>query len=260
MTSLLHVIKRRPLADFVDFLWLSQGYVQPHAAERILPAGRMDLVVSLDETTPWRALGAGARTSSIVLSTARPLTLIGVGFKPGGGFPFFPCLAGELQDERVALETLWGPTAHSLREQLLEAATPRRRFAILEEHLLKRLRNGPERHPAVRYALNAFQTAPSAVTVADVVERTGLSSRKLIEVFRNQVGLTPKMFSRMCRFRRVIGRIRPAEQIDWADTALECGYFDQPHFIHDFREFAGVSPATYLRDRTANPNHVRIAP
>jgi AraC-like DNA-binding protein len=248
------------LSDFVGFLWLAQGYAQPHAAERILPAGRMDLVVSLDESTAWRALCSGARSSSIVLNTTRPLTLLGVGFKPGGGFPFFPCPAGELQDASVALDTLWGPTANSLREQLLEAATPPERFAILEEHLLKRLRNGPERHPAVRYALHAFQTAPSAVTVASVVERTGLSPRKLIEVFRNQVGLTPKMFSRMCRFRRVIGSIRPGAQIDWADTALACGYFDQPHFIHDFHEFAGLSPAAYLRNRTANPNHVRIAP
>jgi AraC-like DNA-binding protein len=260
MTSFIHVIRRRPLSDFVDFLWLAQGYVQPHAAERILPAGRMDLVISLDATTGWRALGSGARSGSIVLPTARPLTLIGVGFKPGGGFPFFPCPAGELQDASVALDTLWGPTAHSLRERLLEATTPRNRFVILEEHLLRSLRNGPERHPAVRYALNAFQTAPSAVTVADVVARTGLSPRKLIEVFRNQVGLTPKMFSRMCRFRHVIGSIRAGAQIDWADTALQCGYFDQPHFIHDFREFAGVSPAAYLRNRTANPNHVRIAP
>jgi len=258
--SLIHIVERKPLSDFVDFLWLSQGYVQPHAAERILPAGRMDLVVSLDETTSWGALCSGARSSSIVLNTTRPLTLLGVGFKPGGGFPFFPCPAGELQNTSVALDTLWGPTANSLREQLLEAATPPERFAILEEHLLKRLRNAPERHPAVRYALHAFQTAPSAVTVAAVVERTGLSPRKLIEVFRNQVGLTPKMFSRICRFRRVIGSIRPGAQIDWADIALACGYFDQSHFIHDFHEFAGLSPAAYLRNRTANPNHVRIAP
>jgi len=260
MRSLIRLIKRRPLSDFVDFLWLSQGYVQPHAAERILPAGRMDLVISLDATTGWRALGSGARSSSIMLNTARPLTLMGVGFKPGGGFAFFPCPAGELQDASVALETLWGPTANTLRERLLEAATAHNRFVILEEHLLKSLRNGPERHPAVRYALNAFQSAPSTVTVADVVERTGLSPRRLIEVFRNQVGLTPKMFARLCRFRRVIGNIQPGAQIDWADIAVECGYFDQPHFIHDFREFAGVSPAVYLRDRTANPNHVRIAP
>jgi len=96
--------------------------------------------------------------------------------------------------------------------------------------------------------------------LSDFVGFLWLSPRKLIEVFRNQVGLTPKMFSRMCRFRRVIGSIRPGAQIDWADTALACGYFDQPHFIHDFHEFAGLSPAAYLRNRTANPNHVRIAP
>jgi AraC-like DNA-binding protein len=256
--SLIHAVTHRPLSDFVDFLWLSQGYVQPHAAERVLPTGRMDLVIGLDEATAIRALAAGARSTSFLLGTSTPLTLIGVRFKPGGGFPFFACAAGELQDLSVPLDALWGPTANSLREQLLEATIPRRQFAILERHLLERLRNGPRRHPAVQYALTTFQHT-AAATVATVVARTGLSARKLIELFRGQVGLTPKVFARMCRFRRVIGSLDTRMDVDWAETALSCGYFDQPHFIHDFRAFAGVSPAVYLRHRTANPNHVRIA-
>ncbi len=254
----IHAITQRPLSDFVDFLWLSQGYVQPHASERLLPTGRMDLVISLDESCGWRAIASGARSTSMLLGTARPLTLIGVGFKPGGGFPFFPCPAGELQDSSTPLDALWGPTANSVREQLLEAVTPRERFAVLEAHLLECLRAGPRRHPAIQYALATFQSGSNTATIADIVEHTGLSARKLIELFRGQVGLTPKVFSRMCRFRRVLGRIGNTPDVDWAETALACGYFDQPHFIHDFRDFAGVSPAAYLRHRTANPNHVRV--
>jgi AraC-like DNA-binding protein len=259
--GLIHLITRRPLSDFVDFLWMSEGYVQPHAAERILPTGRMDLVINLDESQGWRALASGARSTSMVLATVRPLTLIGVGFKPGGGFAFFPCPAGELQNSSAPLETLWGPTANTLREQLLEAVTPPERFAILEARLLERLRVGPHRHPAIQYALATFQNGPTTTTVADIVERTGLSARKLIDLFRGQVGLTPKVFSRMCRFRLVIGSIntRTSANVDWVQTALACGYFDQPHFIHDFRDFAGMSPAAYLRHRTTNPNHVRVA-
>ena len=257
----IHTITTRPLSEFVDFLWLAEGYAQPHAAERILPTGRMDLVVNLDETPGWRTVAAGARSASMVLSTAQPLTLMGVGFRPGGGFPFFACPAGELQDLSIPLDALWGATANFLREQLLEATTVADRFAILESHLLEYLHarsSAPRRHPAIHYALNAFQSGSPATTVAAIVEHTGLSARKFIELFRSQVGLTPKVFSRMCRFRRALASIGPAADLDWAETALACGYFDQAHFIHDFRQFAGVSPAAYLRRRTTNPNHLRI--
>jgi len=71
--------------------------------------------------------------------------------------------------------------------------------------------------------------------------------------------MTPKVFSRLSRFRAVLNTIETVTYVDWTATALECGYFDQAHFIHDFRDFSGMSPSAYIRHRTAGPNHVRIA-
>lgn len=70
--------------------------------------------------------------------------------------------------------------------------------------------------------------------------------------------LPPKLFARLARFGRVLQRIDTAANVDWADLAVSTGYFDQPHFIGDFSQFAGVTPSAYLRYRTAR-NHVRIA-
>jgi len=71
------------------------------------------------------------------------------------------------------------------------------------------------------------------------------------------VGLTPKLFSRIRRFQKVLAGVEDASEVDWARVALSCGYFDQAHFIHDFRAFAGVNPSTYLRYRT-HRNHVAV--
>jgi AraC-like DNA-binding protein len=83
-------------------------------------------------------------------------------------------------------------------------------------------------------------------------------ARRLIEVFRHEVGLTPKVYCRLSRFRAAVGTVATVPTVDWAATASACGYFDQSHFIHEFREFAGMSPSAYLRHRTASPNHVRL--
>ncbi len=256
--SLIHRVTRRPLADFVDFMWLADSYVQPHAAEWLLPTGNMGLVLSLDDRGPASDLLSGAYTRTFVLDTSRPLSLIGVCFKPGGGFPFFAGPAGELQDLSIPLDSLWGRKAGILREQLLEVRTAPARFLILESFLLGQIRRGPQRHPAVGYAIKALQNSERPASVACVTEFTGLSARRFIEVFRREVGMTPKVFSRLSRFRAVVSALELTTAVNWAATALECGYFDQAHFIHEFRHFAGMSPSAYVRQRTASPNHVRV--
>lgn len=247
---------RPPLSKHADLLWLAEGYAQPHSCERLLPTGNMDMVLSLGGEHGQDVV-SGARSRFTLLDTSRPLTLIGVRFRPGGGFPFFGVPAGELQNLSVPLETLWGAQAARLRERLLEAQTPAARFDILEEALLQRLRAGRSRSAAVRYAIGRFKDPTRAASVAAVVERTGFSQRHFIATFRDEVGLTPKVFARVTRFRRVIDSLQGSREIDWSALALECGYFDQAHFIHDFRDFAGISPSAYLRHRTSS-NHVRV--
>jgi AraC-like DNA-binding protein len=258
MRSAYQSVTSRPLSDFVDLLWLAEDYRQPHASERLLPTGSMGLVLSLDQSRRGADVVAGAQSRFTILDTSRPLSLIGVRFKPGGGFPFFGVPAGALQDCNATLDTLWGQQARSLREQLLEADTPTAKFRILERFLLHRLRlaRAPARNPAVEYAVAALSSSTTP-SVASVVEHIGSTPRRFIEAFRDQVGLTPKVFSRISRFRRAIDTMRSTATFELTTIALECGYFDQAHFIHDFRAFAGVSPSAYLRHRTST-NHVRV--
>ncbi|MGH8256269.1 MAG: DUF6597 domain-containing transcriptional factor [Steroidobacteraceae bacterium] len=258
--SLIHRVTRRPLHEFVDFVWLSENYVRPHATERVLATGTAGLILNLDARAQAAAdILSGARTRSFVLDTSKPLSLIGVNFRPGGSFPFSGGSAAESENLSVPLDALWGRGALVLREQLLEAASPAAKFEVLEHFLSTQLiRCQARRHPAVRYAIDAFQTNSEALSVGSVVDRVGLSARRFIELFRREVGMTPKLFCRVARFRAVVTALESAAPVDWAATAALSGYFDQAHFIHDFRAFAGVTPAAYIARRTASPNHVRI--
>jgi AraC-like DNA-binding protein len=262
---------RGALAGFVDVLWFYDGPVQPHKMERLLPDGSMELVVNLaddevraydcrDHTRYERLAGGvlvGPRSDFFVIDTAQQQTVFGIHFRPGGAFPFLRMPAGELHGQQISLGDAWGGFAVEFRERLLAAPTVEARFDLAEMALLRRLAKPLEFHPAVAFALREFQSAPHH-TVADLCESTGLSSRHFIQLFRRQVGMPPKMYSRVRRFQSAIRRIAAAGEIDWADIALACGYFDQPHLIHDFRAIAGLSPGEYLALRTQHLNHVPI--
>jgi AraC-like DNA-binding protein len=261
-----------PLSDFVDQLWLYEGYQQPHKMERLLPDGSMELVINLNEdrtrvydrdntaqfSTLRGSVIVGAHSQFFVIDTAEQHSVIGVHFKPGGAFPFLGMPAGELRNTLVSLDALWGSQAGELRDRLLEAATPQRRFQILEQVLLAQGARRFGRHPAVAFALAEFSSVPHIRTVADVTAQVGLSARRFIDVFGGEVGLTPKLFCRVRRFQKVLRGVAHGRRADWAAVAADCGYFDQAHFIHDFRAFSGLSPTAYLTQRTEHLNHVPI--
>ncbi len=166
---------------------------------------------------------------------------MGVHFKPGGAFPFLGMPADALVDGHVDLEDLWGARAGTLRERLSAAAKPVDQFRVLEEALLDRLRLC-RRHPVVQYALARLDRAE--IGVRDLVRSTQLSHRQFIELFRAEVGMAPKLFTRVRRFERAAAMARRSPR-DWAKLAATCGYFDQSHMIGDFVAFSGLTPVEY---------------
>lgn len=262
-----------PLASFVDSLWLYENYQPSHTKERRLPDGSMELVINLREDVirlydplhPDRfrsmrgSLLSGPQTEYIVLDTACQSLMIGVHFKPGGAFPFLDFPAGELRDEAISLDILWEASADKLRDQLRRTPGPESRFHIVEQALLAHLTKPLTRHPAVAFALREFQNPARVKTVAEVTEQIGLSPKRFISLFSQEVGLTPKLFCRIHRFQETLHQIRSGEDIEWADIALRCGYFDQAHFIHDFQAFSGLNPGSYFRQQSGYQNHVPLS-
>lgn len=250
-------VHRQPLSACVDYLWSADGYMQLHAQEFVLPTGSMALVIDLDVERADDALICGARSRPMVISTSKPLRLIAAHFKAGAGFPFAGCPADELSNAQVPLALFWPREASELRERICEAQTAQQRFQVLETFLAGRVHASRPTNHAVLYAVQRFQYPPTAHSVREVAAEVGMSAHRFIDAFRKDVGLTPKVFARLARFRRSLDRIDTVPVIDWTDVALANGYFDQPHFIRDFREFSGVSPSTFLRLRTSR-NHLRV--
>ena len=249
-----------PLSKFVDVCWLYEGRQTEGKSEHILPTGTLELAINLrqnelrfyDAERPENssrfsgAVVSGAHGRGFTPDGPDEIFIIGVHFKPGGAFPFLGVPACELADTHVDLETLWGSSADLLRERLSEAGTSAERFQLLEQTLLRRMSHGVEKHYAVAAALEMFGTNEPGPAVREIAKYLGLSERRFIEVFKMEVGITPKLFSRIRRFQQTRSVIQRNPSPNWAGLAVDLGYFDQSHLIREFLEFSGLSPTAYL--------------
>jgi AraC-like DNA-binding protein len=258
------------LASYIEKFWYCEEYSSTHRRERVLPSGRFQLIMHLSDAfarpqnfAPGEScqpaspmVVVGMRSAFAVVHTATLQKIIGVVFRPGGALPFFDGSAQCFYNEQVPLELVWGSAAGGLRDRLREAATAAERFRVLESALVERLRKPLELHSAVRYGLGEFARAAHIRSVLGVTLEAGLSRRRFAQLFREQVGITPKLYCRLHRFQGVLRQIASGAPVDWADVALAGGYYDQAHLVHEFQDFSGISPVTYLESERPAVNHV----
>lgn len=257
-------LKRSPsgsIARFVDYLWLLSD-APPHARERILPTGTLELVINLhqdeiriygDGVTCQSLSGtviSGAYDRPFEIDTAVHSLMMGVHFRPGGASPFTRAAPGELANAHVDALALWGSKAPLLRERLCRATTHQTRFDILDRTLVAQAleRPGPSSRPAFTRALSRLMQPREPVS--DIASSLGVSHRHFAALFRSEVGMTPKLFARIQRFQRAIAAAREGTMKGCAGLSFECGYFDQSHMNRDFAAFARMTPGEYLRQQS----------
>ena len=140
-----------------------------------------------------------------------------------------------------------------LRERLIEAGTPAAKFKVLEDELLGRLRPGGV-HPAVLLALEKIRSGRPKVAVRDLCAATGYSSRRLGQLFEDEVGVGPKMLARILRFQRAVQRLHAGCEMRWDELALECGLLRPVAFCERLSRFFGMNLTAYSRtDRVWEP-------
>ena len=262
-----------PLRSFVRMLWYARAPQVSHTRERILPTGNTQVILNLareflldcPEGRPERrsppAAIIGARSVYEIVNTSDMADLIGIVFEPAG-FPVFASDAADLFSNRsVDLEDVWGLQARVLRDRLREIPSPQARLQCLEAFLCRSFKARlaeprPIRHCAVTFALKRFAHAPSLSTVRDVARSTGWSERRFSQVFREETGLTPKLWCRLQRFQRAVQQLHTGADVPWSELALNCGFYDQSHFANEFRAFSGVDITTYSARRTQWANHI----
>jgi AraC-like DNA-binding protein len=251
-----HYTPKGRLANFVEIFWYWQGHEILKGKEHALPSPGIELVIDLSNTRKSYSVISGPRSKPFIIGNSKEEALLGIHFRPGGIFPFLPFPVSDIHNTDITLDTLWGQSgANQLLEQLHGATEIETRFNVLEKWLLSNILHPLKHHPAVHLALAELEKEPSLST-AVLAEKVNLSQRRFIQLFQKQIGFSPKLFSRLQRFHRALEVVGMHAQVDWSDVASLCGYFDQAHFNHDFREFSGVTPTRYLHLRIEHRGHL----
>jgi AraC-like DNA-binding protein len=261
-----------PLSAYIEAFCLYEGDAPLHTKERCLPTGSMAVVINLghdilrvagpEHADQFQSFHGGVLNGAFsryaVIDPTTLVTTMSICFKPGGARPFLPMPASEVANQVVDLFTLWGTAAFDLREQLHAAQSRTKMVRILEQFLLAHVAWERTPHPVVPFALASFQAGKERRSISEVIVQLGVSPKRFIHLFEEAIGLTPKVFYRLLRFQEVLRLIENGLRISWADLALDCGYFDQAHFIHNFQAFSGLTPQAYLAQRSPFRNHVPL--
>jgi len=251
--SYIEHLPAAPLRPFVECLWTrSDAAVGLAHAHRVLPDGCMDIVFRLQGPgqSSWARV-VGTMSRPLEVSGAPPARFLGIRFLPGKARLFLDLHAAELTDGDADLSSFWGRAGSELLARVEEARDLRRGVLQAQQALLSRL---PRRagEPRVDRAVTAILETRGAAAVQSLACEAGVSRQHLNNTFRDWVGVSPKVFSRVVRFRALLARIGQQRPVRWAELALEAGYFDQAHLIADFREFSGQSPEAFLRSRLSS--------
>jgi AraC-like DNA-binding protein len=213
---------------------------------RVLPDGCSDIIFERPAGSYGGLTIVGTMTRASVLRLRPRQTTFGVRFHPGMGVRFLRVPAPEIVNQSMALNDSWNSLrTRQLHERLDESRSANDCIRAIEAAL-----GEPLELDAAEKALAWLVENRGQVPMDELADAASLSPRQFRRTCLERTGLSPKRLARVLRFRHALWHGRPDRQRDWTDVALECGYYDQAHFINDFREFSGLAPGEFVRQQT----------
>jgi AraC-like DNA-binding protein len=243
------------LAPVVERLWILEGPANEIDPEPIPPDGRPEIIVHGGDCWAERdSCGVLRRQSRTLFAgqLTRPMQVVPRGYariagahlRPQGGFDLLHVPQHRYTDCVVDLRSIDPALANRLNKEVACHEDARAMAAKLAQVLVARVR--PEaRACAATKAVSIALALKGMIAVTDLARASDVSTRQLERLFHERVGLSPKQFVRIVRFQEVLRATRAGPDSGWAAVALEHGFYDQAHFINDFKTFVGRTPGEW---------------
>ena len=251
------------LAPYVRYFWVLEGEGSAHQPyiHRSMADGCAELIFHyhgiFDElTTSHRVVKSSFSSGLAGPSQQYARFLIKQNFGIFGAYlyPFaasqlFSISGPEVKNQMLDLKSIAGSEAHALEEKVMLAADHTSRVTIVSEFLQKKIQKAKKQPPGVFETIKYIIHTNGMTSVEELAKQNFISTRQFERNFKHHAGFSPKLFSRIIRFQRALNQYNLKGK-SLTDIAYDCGYYDQSHFIQDFKEFSGYNPKAYFSGKT----------
>lgn len=230
------------LTPWIDHYWTvfwDLRGLEPRLVET-LPHPNVHIVFELGEARAW-----GISTSKFSRFLEGKDHVFGIKFNPGGFFSFLQKSVSSLANRSAPLREIFGSEVDGVERMILSSEDEDEMVGAANRLLLARMPAPDKKANLAREMVALILHEPEILTVEDLADRFGNTVRSLQRLFSQYVGVSPKWVIRRYRLHELLERMHSGEALNWAQLALELGYFDQAHLINDFRSIAGVAPTEY---------------
>ena len=226
--------------------------------QRIIPDGTIEMAFILgDDIKRYtsgdnfilqpRSMVLGQTIDPFYIEPTGYVNTFAIRFYPYGFANFVTTPIKDLTNKETPIELLFGEkTAKRLEKEIIEATNTRQRIAIVERFLLAKLGEQSTIDNIVRTTIEALILTKGNTSISNIL-RDDLSKRRQLErKFGKQIGISPKQLGKVIRLQSALKMLLNEEEESLTNIAYKSEYYDQAHFIKDFKEFTGISPKEFL--------------
>lgn len=248
------------LSPFVKCFWSLENDPEPvPVRQRVVPDGCMELIIHYGD--PYRqyfedgssklqprSFIYGQINSFLEITATGRSGIIAARFLPDGLNPFLKIPVASLDDKAEPLSTLFGAEAGLLESRVIDAKDNLERKAQMEQFLLSQLLRADTVDGITKSCVALIFQTQGRISVSELANKMNIHQRNMERRFNHVVGLSPKQLARMMRLQAALKMLCQKKSGNLTSIAHETGYFDQAHFIKDFKEFTGQSPKSFYAD------------
>lgn len=235
----------RELQPYVACYWTSKtiNSLNNPIYSRIIPDGCIDIIFNIEEINSGKsAIVCGLMTAPEVEKINGVREFIGIRFWAGGVIPFLRNSANDFTDQLIPLDSILGKTKFNISEKLYSSDTLTEKIAIIEEELKNLLLKASKIDVLIKSALYTIYKHKGIISIGNLSKELNISQRQLSRKFNSWIGTNPKTFCNIVRFQYIVRKLNGKTNINLRDLAFENGYYDQAHFIKEFKTFYGKTP------------------
>lgn len=247
------------LFDFIKCYW-SLTAPATEERQRIVPDGCMEMIFHCGDLYRQylpdgssiiqpRCFVFGQITQPLEIAPTGDTNIFAVRFHPNGFLPFATHSIKEMENRTTDLQTLFEDLGSELGDKVLNAAATNERIHLIESFLLAQLQTQETTDRIAALSVQTLLQLNGQVSVDELADQVQVNRRQLERKFATVIGMSPKQLAKIIRLQATLKMMEEERFDSLTELAYENGYFDQAHFIKDFKEFTGVTPSEFYANQ-----------